>query len=79
MARLKFKVQEITRHDYNGKEMRSIKLLPVAADSDPESENSRFWEATPTGELRFTTSNMAAADEFVLGEACYIDVTFPGR
>lgn len=75
MVRAKFKVNEITEHAYGNQRMKTIKLQPVFKDADPESENSGFWAASPNGEIRLGTINMAAAEQFALGKAYYIDFT----
>lgn len=40
-------------------EMRTIILAPVYSD-DPSSENKKFWDASPSGEIRLGTVNPAA-------------------
>lgn len=53
-------------------EMRTIVLTPVYAD-DPQSENRRFWDASPSGEIKLGTINPAAWQAFELGHEYYID------
>ena len=72
-VRAKFKVQEITEHAYGEKLMKTIKLQPVFKSNDPESENSKFWAASPNGEIRLGTINMDAAAQFVINGEFYID------
>ena len=46
-------------------------LTPVYS-SVPDSENKKFWDATPSGELKFgTVRNMG----LVIGRDYYLDVT----
>ena len=75
MVRAKFKVQEITEHAYGQQLMKTIKLVPVFKSDAPEGENSRFWAASPNGEIRLGTINMAAAEQFAINAEFYIDFT----
>jgi hypothetical protein len=54
------------------KEMRTIVLAPVYS-ADPESENRKFWESSPTGEIRLGTINLAAAEYFELDGEYYVE------
>jgi hypothetical protein len=73
MVRAKFKVREITEHAYGSQLMKTIKLEPVLKNNDPESENSRFWAASPNGEIRLGTINMDAAAQFAINAEFYVD------
>lgn len=75
-VRAKFKVNEITEHAYGMQLMKTIKLEPVRKDSDPESENSKFWAASPSGEIRLGTINLDAAAQFVINAECYVTFDF---
>lgn len=46
-------------------EMRTIKLVPVYSE-DPNSENKKFWDASPSGEINLGTVNPAAWGYFDL-------------
>lgn len=74
-VRAKFKVNEITEHAYGNQLMKTIKLQPVAKSSDPNDENSRFWAASPNGEIRLGTLNLDAAAQFEINGEYYIDFT----
>lgn len=87
-VRAKFKVQKNERQNYsrairqeNGsytsqdEEMQTIVLAPVYGNGDPEHENTKFWNASPVGEIRLGTINAAAAASFELGAEYYIDFT----
>lgn len=87
-VRAKFKVNKIERQNYsrairqeNGnytsqeEEMQTIVLAPVYRNGDPEHENTKFWNASPAGEIRLGTINAAAAAYFELGAEYYIDFT----
>lgn len=57
-----------------------VKLAPVMAKSktggyDSTGENSRFFAATPSGDVEFSGLAEAAARHFVPGQAYYIDFT----
>jgi len=54
--------------------MRTLVLRPVYSDK-PESENKKFWDATPTGEIRLGTVNPAAWEQFEIGKEYYVDFT----
>lgn len=87
--RCKFKVDEIKRINSskwvadpdgkNGKsvpvEMRSVRMSPVYANNDPAHENSKFWSASPSGQLEFNTVNLEAVEGLDLGAEYYIDIS----
>jgi hypothetical protein len=76
MVRAKFYLQRVEKSMYgyapNQQEMTTLVLAPVYSQ-DPESENKKFWDATPTGEIKLGTVNLEAAKEFDLGAEYYID------
>lgn len=74
-VRAKFKVSEITEHAYGNQRMKTIKLQPVFKSDDPDGENTKFWQASPNGEIRLGTINMSAADYFEINGEYYIDFT----
>lgn len=51
-----------------------IKLSAVYSE-DPEHENKKFWDATPSGNLEMWVTNRDAADFFELGAEYYLDFT----
>lgn len=54
----------------------TIEMSPVVKDSDdPYSENTHFWEATPSGKLEISTNNPKAAEAFKPGAEFYVDFT----
>lgn len=71
-VRAKFKVNEITEHAYGSQLMKTIKPQPVFKDADPESENSKFWNASPNGEIRLGTINLDAAAQFEINAEFYV-------
>ena len=44
--------------------MRSIRMLPVYGNGDPHHPNTKFWQATPSGELRLDIVNPDASSQF---------------
>ena len=90
-VRAKFKVDSIRREHqmhatdkkdpktgypiYSNVEIRTIVMSPVYCDDDPSHENTKFWEATPSGKLELGCINLAAAEMFELGKEYYLDLT----
>jgi len=74
-VRAKFKVTEITKHAYGEQLVETVKLVPVFKNNDPNSENSKFWAASPNGEIRLGTVNTSASAYFVINGEYYIDFT----
>ena len=56
-------------------ELHTVKLSPVYGNGDPNHENTKFWKASPSGELRLGTVNPDAAKVFELGKEFYVDFT----
>lgn len=48
----------------------SVVMTPVYSDK-PESENKRFWDATPSGRLEF---GMIKEGSFQVGKEYYLDI-----
>lgn len=59
---------------YEPCEMRSIKMSPVYGNGDPNHENTKFWQASPSGQFELGVINLAAAEMFELGKEYYIDI-----
>jgi len=55
-------------------EKRTLNFTPVYSD-DPESENRKFWDASPSGSLQLGVVNREAWDHFELGKSYYLDFT----
>ena len=76
MVRAKFKVDSIERQrGYDGKETQTIKLTPVYKNNDPNSENSKFYAATPGGSIHLTVVRPEVGNSFPLGGEFYVDFT----
>lgn len=74
-VRAKFKVQSITMQAHwqpsKGK-IGTVSLMPVSSGSE---ENQRFYEATPSGEIKLGTINEDALKVFEIGREFYVDFT----
>lgn len=53
-------------------EQRTIIMRPVYGNGDPNHENTKFWKASPTGELRLGTVNKEVWPQFELGKEYYL-------
>ena len=73
-VRAKFKVEQITKYNHGHSE---IILRPVYSD-DPNHENKKFWDATPSGELKLGLNKASTADTFELGKEYYLDFSPAG-
>lgn len=89
MVRAKFRCDEIKRTQSSvpdpenpGKwkpgEVRSVVLSPVYGNGDPNHENTKFWQATPSGRIEIGCANLAAAEAFELGREYYVDFSPAG-
>ena len=87
-VRAKFKVNSITRSMgskpfteddgkvvYKPAEMWSIQMFPVYGNGDPNHENTKFWAASPSGQLTLSTVNADAVAMFELDKEYYLDFT----
>lgn len=54
-------------------ELRTVSMSPVYGNGDPEHENTKFWQASPSGSLELGCINLAAAEQFELGKEYYLD------
>jgi hypothetical protein len=90
MVRAKFKVDRIERilsnvptdqRDDNNRviyaegEVRTVHMSPVYGNGDPSHENTKFWQASPSGMLQIGCANLKAAEAFELGKEYYVDFT----
>lgn len=64
--------------EYEPCEMRTVEMSPVYGSGDPDHENTKFWQASPSGKLELGCVNLAAAEQFELGAEYYIDFTKAG-
>ena len=88
-VRCKFTVSSTTQHaaqapvyDEAGKHsgykpaiMHTIKLSPVYGNGDINHENTKFWAASPSGQIEFGWINEEAAKQLEIGKEYYIDIT----
>lgn len=56
-------------------ELQTIEMSPVYGNGDPAHENTKFWQASPSGSLSLGCINAAAAAQFELGKDYYVDFT----
>jgi hypothetical protein len=77
-VRAKFKVTSVeyteSYYEKGGPPLATISMTPVYSN-DPESENHKFWKASPSGQLKLGTINPEAAKQFELGKEYYLDFT----
>ncbi len=91
MVRAKFNVVEIRRiftsvpkinaegeQEWIPSEVQTIIMSPVYREGDPVHENTKFWQATPSGRLELGCANLDAAQYFALGKEYYLDFTEAG-
>jgi hypothetical protein len=59
-------------------EMQTVVMSPVYGNGDPAHENTKFWAASPSGQLLLGCVNEEASKYFELGKEYYIDFTKAG-
>jgi hypothetical protein len=74
-VRAKFRVNNL-RYDGEGKP-NGVTLSPVY-DSNPESENGKFFSATPGGTIDLWVTRAEVAGQFALGQEFHVDFTPAG-
>lgn len=83
MVRCKFKVNSITRSEgtrpnaegkYEKCIMSTISASPTYS-TDPNSENKKFWDASPGGKFELNCVNEAAVAQLEIGKEYYIDIS----
>jgi hypothetical protein len=84
MVRAKFRCNDIVRTmgsrrkddgSYEPAEVNTVKMSPVYGNNDPAHENTKFWAATPSGQVELTCINLEAAKYFEPGKEYYLDFT----
>jgi hypothetical protein len=73
MTRAKFKIASVTKTaSFNeGKFHYEVKGYPVTGNTD---ENKKFYESTPSGELRLGGLNEEVANQFEPGKEYYLTI-----
>lgn len=56
-------------------EMVSIEAYAVYGNGDPTHENTKFWQASPSGKLTLDCVNEAASSQFKVGQEFHLDMT----
>lgn len=78
-VRAKFYCTSITKSAWSPNKPATqvaVTFAPVPFDhANPNSENSRFWKASPSGELRLSIDNPAAVEQFEVGKEYILDFT----
>ena len=78
MVRCKFRLDHVSEDSQGTRDgkphtTKTLKFSAVA-DNDPNSENHKFWEYTPSGQLEFCCAKTAAVAGMTVGEDYYIDI-----
>lgn len=55
-------------------EIWTVVLVPVSSQ-DPASENFKFWNASPSGQIQIGCANKEAVEQFDLDKEYYVDFT----
>lgn len=53
----------------------TIEACPVYANGDPNHENTKFWQASPSGKFELNCVNPEAVKLFEVGKEFYLDMT----
>lgn len=56
-------------------EQRSLEFTPVYGKGDPDHENTKFWQASPSGSITLNVVNLAAVENMEIGAEYYVDFT----
>jgi hypothetical protein len=60
-------------------ELQTIHLTPVYGNNDPNHENTKFWNLSPSGKIELGCLNLDAASKFQLDEEIYVDFIIPDK
>ena len=74
-SRCKARVYSVERPYEGAVEGFNVKLGAPPYDPDPESENARFFHATPCIQMDMYVSNEAAECAFPVGKDVWVDFT----
>jgi len=74
-AKFKLNVKEENSYGSSGIDSIKVQLNAVMTDGEEESENTKFWEASPNGTLELTVDNKNVFPLFNTGQEFYIDIT----
>lgn len=73
-VRAKFQVSSITEHaGYNGQPSAAREVKLQVQYDDTIAEDQRFYDATPSGDIRMLVNNPAALEQLSLGKKFYVD------
>jgi hypothetical protein len=74
VARCKMKIEQISS-EYGAKRL----IARPVYDPNPESENGKFFSATPGGTLDLSVVNEASIDNLNVGDEIYVDISKVGE
>lgn len=57
------------------REMASLEFYPVYGNGDPNHENTKFWQASPSGKLELNVVNLEAVKDLEIDNEYYVDFT----
>lgn len=72
---------DVAHYDENGQkvskpgEVATLYFYPVYHQDDPDHENSKYWNATPGGQLTLNVVNAKAVEGLVAGREYYVDIS----
>lgn len=69
----KFIVAQVSHFNGGGSQVIMTPVIP--AFGDKESENAKFWKATPAGKLELYIDTPMATESFQVGQEMYLDFT----
>lgn len=52
----------------------TIEMYPVYGNGDPNHENTKFWQASPSGKFELNCVNEDASRQFQVGREYYVDI-----
>lgn len=72
VARCKLKIREIKDNEYSPGSQSIV--ADTVYDPNPESENGKFFKATPSGSLQLHVVNTSSIDHLQVGDEIYLDI-----
>lgn len=74
VTRCKFRCDQVSKLVGYGKHkhLHSVSMAPVYANNDPNHENSKFWDTSPSGKFELSYIH---SDLFEVGKEYYLDIS----
>lgn len=69
------KKKDYTPENMEEVEVKTVRLDPVYHNNDPEHENAKFWDASPSGKIELGMINPGVHEVFIIGKEYYVDFT----